>query len=51
MGNGEAPGGVQLTNTKVFNNIVVDNPRSGIQEYCYSGQNCIAPATSWPTTW
>jgi hypothetical protein len=41
IGVGDSPGGVQLKNTKVFNNIVVNNPRGGIQQYCYSGQSCI----------
>jgi len=41
IGVGDSPGGVQLKNTKVFNNIVYNNPRGGIQQYCYSGQSCI----------
>jgi len=41
IGNGELPGNQQLTNTRVLNNIVYDNPRGGIQEYCYAGENCI----------
>jgi hypothetical protein len=41
IGVGDSPGGVQLKNTKVVNNLVVNNPRSGIQQYCYSGQSCI----------
>jgi len=41
IGVGDSPGGVQLKNTRVFNNIVVNNPRGGIQQYCYSGQSCI----------
>ena len=41
IGVGDSPGGVQLKNTKVFNNIVFNNPRGGIQQYCYSGQSCI----------
>ena len=40
-GTGDSPGGVLLQNTKVVNNIVYNNPRSGITQYCYSGQNCI----------
>jgi parallel beta-helix repeat protein len=40
IGNGDA-GGARLTDTQVINNIVYDNPRAGIQEYCYAGQNCI----------
>jgi hypothetical protein len=40
-GDGDSPGGIQLKNTKVINNIVVNNPRSGIMQYCYSGQSCI----------
>jgi hypothetical protein len=39
-GNGDSGGGV-LTYTKVINNIVVNNPRSGISQYCYSGATCI----------
>ena len=41
IGAGDAPGGVQVKNTRVVNNIVVNNPRSGILQYCYAGQNCI----------
>jgi len=41
IGVGDSPGGVQLKNTQVFNNIVFNNPRGGIQQYCYSGQSCI----------
>ena len=41
IGAGDAPGGVQVKNTKVINNIVYKNPRSGILQYCYSGQSCI----------
>jgi hypothetical protein len=40
VGDGDAPGGVQVKNTKVINNIVVNNPRGGIQQYCDSG-SCI----------
>ncbi|WP_020654946.1 right-handed parallel beta-helix repeat-containing protein [Massilia niastensis] len=41
IGVGDSPGGVQLKNTKVINNIVYKNPRAGISQYCYSGQACI----------
>jgi len=41
IGAGDAPGGVQVKNTKIINNIVFKNPRSGIMQYCYSGQSCI----------
>jgi hypothetical protein len=41
MGTGDKPGGVVLNNTRVVNNIVVNNPRTGISQYCYSGQSCI----------
>jgi len=41
IGAGDAPGGVQVKNTKVINNIVYNNPRSGIMQYCYSGESCI----------
>jgi parallel beta-helix repeat protein len=41
IGVGDSPGGVQLKNTKVINNVVYKNPRSGIAQYCYSGQSCI----------
>ena len=41
IGTGDSPGGVLMKNTKVINNIVVKNPRSGIMQYCYSGQSCI----------
>ncbi|MDD5570316.1 MAG: sugar-binding protein [Bacteroidales bacterium] len=43
IGNGDSPGGTVLNNTKVLNNIVYNNPRSSISEYCYSGQSCIGP--------
>jgi hypothetical protein len=46
IGVGDSPGGVQLKNTKVFNNIVYNNPRGGIQQYCYSGQSCIGTGNS-----
>jgi hypothetical protein len=41
IGTGDSPGGVIMDNTKVINNIVYNNPRASIEEYCYSGQNCI----------
>jgi hypothetical protein len=41
LGNGDSPGGVVLEDALVANNIVYKNPRSGIWEYCYAGQNCI----------
>lgn len=41
VGAGDAAGSPQLANTKVVNNIVVDNPHAGIVEYCYPGQDCI----------
>lgn len=41
IGNGDSPGGTVLSNTKVTNNIVYNNPGVSISEYCYSGQNCI----------
>lgn len=40
IGAGDRPGGVVLDNTKVINNIVFNNPKSGIAEYCYPGQEC-----------
>ena len=40
-GSGDAPGGMQLKNTKVINNIVYNNPGVSIKQYCYSGVNCI----------
>ncbi|MGJ7915472.1 choice-of-anchor Q domain-containing protein [Massilia sp. LXY-6] len=40
-GVGDAPGGKILTNTKVINNIVYNNPANGILQYCASGQKCI----------
>ncbi|QJE03623.1 DUF4214 domain-containing protein [Massilia forsythiae] len=46
IGVGDSPGGVQLVNTKVLNNIVYNNPRAGIMEYCYSGQSCIGSGNS-----
>jgi hypothetical protein len=41
MGVGDSPGGKVMTNTKVINNIVYDNPYRGIMQFCYDGQNCI----------
>ena len=41
IGVGDSPGGVLLNNVKVLNNIVYNNPRGGIQQYCYSGSTCI----------
>jgi len=41
IGVGDSPGGVLLNNVKVLNNIVYNNPRGGIQQYCYSGSSCI----------
>ncbi|WP_323144152.1 right-handed parallel beta-helix repeat-containing protein [Massilia phyllosphaerae] len=41
IGVGDSPGGVLLNNVKVLNNIVYNNPRGGIQQYCYSGATCI----------
>jgi len=40
-GVGDSPGGKILTNTKIINNIVYNNPSNGILQYCYSGTNCI----------
>jgi hypothetical protein len=40
-GSGDSPGGMQLKNTKVINNIVYNNPGVSITQYCYSGVNCI----------
>jgi hypothetical protein len=40
-GSGDSPGGMQLKNTKVINNIVYNNPGVSIKQYCYSGVNCI----------
>ncbi|MDB5934579.1 MAG: hypothetical protein JWQ01_1923, partial [Massilia sp.] len=40
-GSGDSPGGVQLKNTTVINNIVYNNPGVSIKQYCYSGVNCI----------
>lgn len=41
MGTGDSPGGIVLDYTKVINNIAFDNPKVGIVQYCYSGENCI----------
>ena len=41
LGTGDSPGGIVLDDSIVSNNIVYNNPASGIVEYCYSGQNCI----------
>ncbi len=46
LGDGDSPGGVVLNNTRVSNNLVYNNPRSGISEYCYSGQNCIGSSNT-----
>jgi hypothetical protein len=40
-GSGDSPGGMQLKDTKVINNIVYNNPRASIMQYCYSGVACI----------
>jgi hypothetical protein len=40
FGRGDTGAGI-LTNTRVANNIVFNNPRSGISEYCSSGTSCI----------
>jgi hypothetical protein len=40
-GVGDAPGGKILTNTKIVNNIVYNNPANGILQYCSSGSSCI----------
>ena len=40
-GSGDSPGGMQLKNTKVINNIVYANPGVSIKQYCYSGVACI----------
>lgn len=41
VGVGDSPGGKILTDTKVVNNIVYNNPAKGIAQFCYPGQNCI----------
>jgi hypothetical protein len=43
MGAGDSPGGIVLDNTKVINNIAYANPKVGILQYCYAGENCIGP--------
>jgi parallel beta-helix repeat protein len=43
IGVGDSPGGKTLTNTKVINNIVYNNPAKGIIEFCYPRQDCIGP--------
>ena len=45
-GSGDSPGGVVLNNTKVINNIVYDNPRASIEQFCYSGQSCIGSSNT-----
>lgn len=40
IGTGDSPGGVVLDNTKVVNNLVFNNLKSGITEFCYPGQEC-----------
>ena len=41
IGVGDAPGGKYLTNTKVVNNIVYNNPYHGIHQGCDAGRNCL----------
>ena len=41
VGNGDSPGGVVLTGTRIVNNIVVHNPHASISQYCYPGEACI----------
>lgn len=41
IGVGDAPGSKILTDTKVINNIVYNNPAQGIAQFCYPRQNCI----------
>ncbi|MGZ8318387.1 MAG: choice-of-anchor Q domain-containing protein [Telluria sp.] len=41
VGVGDSPGGKILSNTKVINNIVYNNPAKGIIQYCYRGERCI----------
>ncbi len=41
VGSGDSPGGIVLSNTKVINNIVYDNPGASITQYCYAGTSCI----------
>lgn len=40
VGAGDRPGGVIIDQTKVVNNIVVNNPKSSIVEFCYDGEDC-----------
>jgi hypothetical protein len=40
VGRGDSGAGI-MTNTLILNNIVYNNPRSGISQYCYTGDNCI----------
>jgi Protein of unknown function (DUF1565) len=40
IGAGDKPGGVTLNNTNVVNNIVVNNPKSAIMEFCYDREDC-----------
>ena len=40
VGAGDKPGGVILNNTRVVNNIVVNNPKSAIMEFCYDQEEC-----------
>lgn len=41
IGSGDSPGGITVTNTKVINNIVYQNPGASIAQFCYGGHNCI----------
>ena len=41
IGAGDSPSGKILTNTKVINNIVYDNPAKGIYQTCNSNEHCI----------
>lgn len=43
IGSGDQPGRIVLDDTKVINNIVHDNPRMSIEEYCNSGESCTGP--------
>lgn len=47
LGNGDSPGGVRLNHTRVFNNIVYDNPAVSIKEFCYPGQDCTGSNNSF----
>lgn len=40
-GAGDQPGGIVLNNTRVINNIVYNNPRASIAQFCYGGTGCI----------